>query len=123
MNEYSYDADLAGLRYHLETQADGILMSIDGYNDKLPVLAKVVLEKMADLQVDPQRFEIIKDQNRRKYQNFKLSAPSQLSMYWTSYLTQNKVFTPEEKLEALEGELYRLEQAWASLSASLLLQC
>lgn len=103
MNEYSYDADLAGLRYGLETQADGILLNLDGYNDKLAVLAKVVMEKMVDLQVDPQRFEIIKDQNRRKYQNFQLATPSQLSMYWTSYLTQSNVYTPEEKLEKLES--------------------
>ena len=105
MNEYSYDADLAGLSYKLETQADGIIMSIDGYNDKLPVLAKVVLEKMASLQVDSQRFEIIKDQVARKYQNFKLSAPSAHTAYWVSYLTQGKVFTPDEKLAVLEGKV------------------
>ena len=103
MNEYSYNADLAGLSYKLETQANGILINIDGYNDKLPVLAKVVLEKMAKLQVDPQRFEIIKDQIRRNYQNFKLAAPSGHTTYWVSYLTQNKVYTPEEKLDVLEG--------------------
>lgn len=102
MSEYSYDADLAGLSYKLDTQADGIIMHIDGYNDKLYVLTKVVLEKMLDLKVNPQRFEIIKDQNRRKFENFNLAAPSALTTYWMTYLIQNKIQPPQAKLEALE---------------------
>lgn len=104
MSEYSYDADLAGLSYKLDTQADGVLMTIDGYNDKLAVLTKVVLEKMATLQVDPKRFEIIKDQIQRQYVNFNLAAPSQLTAYYTSYLTQKQVFLPEEKLAAIDSK-------------------
>lgn len=62
--EYSYDAELAGLSYQLETQADGILLTVDGYNDKLEVLAKVVLEKMKGFEVDEERFNLIVDQVR-----------------------------------------------------------
>lgn len=40
------------------------MLSIDGYNDKLPVLAKVVVEKMKSYVVDEKRFEIVKDQVR-----------------------------------------------------------
>ena len=64
LTEYSYDAELAGLSYTFDSQADGILLTVDGYNDKLAVLAKVVFEKIRSLQVDPQRFTIIKDQVR-----------------------------------------------------------
>merc|ERR1712093_958161 len=105
MSEYSYDADLAGLSYKLDTQADGIIMHIDGYNDKLSVLTEVVLERMRDLKVDPQRFEIIKDQNRRKFQNFNLAAPSGLTTYWMTYLIQNKIQAPQEKLQAFIAKL------------------
>lgn len=62
--EYSYDADLAGLSYTFSSEADGIVLTLDGYNDKLHVLARVVFEKIRSLQVDPKRFEIIKDQVR-----------------------------------------------------------
>jgi len=112
MSEYSYDADLAGLSYKLDTQADGIIMHIDGYNDKLSVLAKVVLEKMLDLKVDPQRFEIIKDQLRRRFQNFDLAAPSGHTAYWMTYLIQNKIQGPKEKLEALETVTPEMLQAF-----------
>ena len=105
MAEYSYDADLAGLSYKLDAQADGIIMIIDGYNDKLAVLAKVVLEKMATLEIDPQRFEMFKDAQKRQHSNFDLAAPSQLAAYYTSYLMQHKVNTPKEKLAVLDGEM------------------
>lgn len=53
---------MAGLSYTFDSQADGILLTIDGYNDKLGVLAKVVFEKMRTLQVDKKRFDIVMDQ-------------------------------------------------------------
>lgn len=62
LTEYSYDAELAGLSYTLETQGDGIMLTVDGYNDKLHVLAKVVLEKMKELKVDEERLRLITDQ-------------------------------------------------------------
>lgn len=101
MAEYSYAADLAGLSYKLDTQADGILLQIEGYNDKLQELAKVVVDKMASLQISQERFAVLKDQNMRKYENFKLAAPSGHTGYYVSYLTQKEVFTPEVKLDAL----------------------
>ena len=101
MAEYSYAADLAGLSYKLDTQADGILLQIEGYNDKLQELAKVVVDKMASLQISQERFAVLKDQNMRKYENFKLAAPSGHTGYYMSYLTQKEVFAPEAKLDAL----------------------
>lgn len=111
MSEYSYDADLAGLSYKLETQSDGILLNIDGYNDKLPVLAKVVMEKMRALDVvsnerDRQRFEMVKDQARRRLENFNLAAPQGLSVYWMTYMLTAKAYRPEDKLTVLKGECY-----------------
>lgn len=103
MSEYSYDADLAGLTYKLETQSDGVLLTIDGYNDKLSVLAKVVLEKIAGLEINPQRFEIFKDQLKRGLGNFDLAAPSGLASYYTTYVTQNKAHLPQTKLEVLDS--------------------
>jgi insulysin len=64
LNEYSYDADLAGLSYSLHSQLDHFVLSVEGYNDKLPVLQKVVLERLVDFKVEPQRFELIKDRVR-----------------------------------------------------------
>lgn len=40
----------------------GLYVSMNGYNDKMPVLVRHVLEKVKGLAVDPQRLAVIKDQ-------------------------------------------------------------
>ncbi|KAG0345812.1 Insulinase (Peptidase M16) [Podila humilis] len=102
LNEYSYDADLAGLSYSLDTTVDGMILSVEGYNDKAHVLLHKVVEKMKNLEIDPERFRLIQDQMDRMYKNFKLEAPHQHAMYYMSYLTQEKLWTQEEKLAELK---------------------
>ncbi|KAF9103581.1 Insulinase (Peptidase M16) [Mortierella sp. AM989] len=101
LNEYSYDADLAGLLYSLDTTVEGMILSVEGYNDKAHVLLQKVIEKMRTLVIDPERFHLIHDQMDRMYKNFKLEAPHQHAMYYMSYLTQEKLWTQEEKLAEL----------------------
>ncbi|KAI8982604.1 Metalloenzyme, LuxS/M16 peptidase-like protein [Pilobolus umbonatus] len=102
LNEYAYDAEVAGLCYNIENQLEGILLAIGGYNDKLPVLLEKVIQKMRDFQVDPERFKLLKDQLRRSYKNFALEPPYQHALYYLSYLTQDKMWTNAEKLAELE---------------------
>ncbi|GAA5953870.1 hypothetical protein JCM3765_000674 [Sporobolomyces pararoseus] len=102
LNEYSYDADLAGLSYSFEQQGDGILLNADGYNDKLQVLLKVVVSRMKELKIDEKRFEIIKDQLRRLYVNFSLEEPYNHVSLDASHLTQATSYTVEQKLKALD---------------------
>lgn len=97
LNEYSYDADLAGLLFSLYPMSSSIELGIGGYNDKLPVLAKVVLERIRDLEIDPGRFAVIKEVTARNYRNFKMSSPSSLAGYWTTHLTSDIHWNAEEK--------------------------
>ncbi|KDN45284.1 hypothetical protein K437DRAFT_256623 [Tilletiaria anomala UBC 951] len=103
LTEYSYDAELAGLGYNIESHTDGIGLAVDGYNDKLAVLCKYILEAVASFQVDKKRFEILKDQVTRSYQNFQLEAPYQHANYYTTYLLMERMWTAEEKLAELDG--------------------
>lgn len=105
LTEYSYDAELAGLGYNIEAQSDGFGISVDGYNDKLPVLLGHILRVVQGFQVDPARFEIVKDTIARGYENFRLEAPYQHANYYTTYLMIERMWTPEEKL----AELRRLQ--------------
>ncbi|KAF7728621.1 Insulinase (Peptidase M16) [Apophysomyces ossiformis] len=103
LNEYAYDAEVAGLRYDLENWSDGILLHISGYNDKLPVLLEKVVQKMRDLRVDTDRFNLIKDQLRRSYKNYDLEAPYKHALYYLSYMIRDKKWTNTEKLQELES--------------------
>ncbi|ORY56460.1 Metalloenzyme, LuxS/M16 peptidase-like protein [Leucosporidium creatinivorum] len=102
LTEYSYDAELAGLSYTFETQGDGILLTVDGYNDKLHVLAKVVVEKMKELKVDEERLRLITDQLKRAYINYRLDQPYNHAAFYTGYLTSETAWTRDAQLAALE---------------------
>lgn len=53
------------MSFSFDLQADGVLLSLDGYNDKLSILANVIATRMRDYKVDEQRFRLIHDQVRR----------------------------------------------------------
>ena len=102
LKEYSYDALVAGLSYHLRHVFEGIWLGFDGFNDKLSVLMKTVVDKMVSLQVDPARFAILKDDHIRKLKNEAFKPPVSQAIYYTQYMTSELLYTPEEKLAALE---------------------
>mmetsp|Transcript_48832 Transcript_48832/g.140380 ORF Transcript_48832/g.140380 Transcript_48832/m.140380 type:complete len:1013 (-) Transcript_48832:12-3050(-) len=47
LNEYAYDAEVAGLFYQLSANSRGISLRLAGYQDKLPLLLRKVAEKMS----------------------------------------------------------------------------
>ena len=59
LNEYSYDAGLAGLDYLFGLSSLGFFISITGYNDKLHVLLRDVLVKARDVKVRADRLDVI----------------------------------------------------------------
>ncbi|XP_069140604.1 insulin-degrading enzyme-like isoform X1 [Argopecten irradians] len=103
LNEYSYDADLAGLHYDLSATKYGITLSISGYSDKQPILLKKILEKMTQFSVDPAQFVIIKEKLERILKNFKTDLTSSQVSSYTSELMSERQWTHEEKLQALQG--------------------
>jgi secreted Zn-dependent insulinase-like peptidase len=64
LTEITYDASLAGLDYDVDNGSDGLTVSLSGYNDKLPVLLKVVLERIRSYKVNPERLQVFKEQVR-----------------------------------------------------------
>ncbi|KAL0093600.1 ubiquinol-cytochrome c reductase core subunit 2 [Phycomyces blakesleeanus] len=102
LNEYAYDAEVAGLCYNIENLLEGMLLSLGGYNDKLSLLLEKVVQKMCTFEVDAERFKLLKDQLRRSYKNFSLESPYQHALYYLSYFTQDKMWTNAEKLKELD---------------------
>ncbi|KAJ8128750.1 hypothetical protein O1611_g4882 [Lasiodiplodia mahajangana] len=96
LEEYSYDAELAGLQYNVTVDTRGLMVEISGYNDKLAVLLEQVLITMRDLVVKDDRFEIIKERFARAYKNFALQQPfSQIGEY-VSWLTSEHDYVIEQ---------------------------
>ncbi|KAF3769957.1 hypothetical protein M406DRAFT_248220 [Cryphonectria parasitica EP155] len=96
LEEYSYDAELAGLQYHVSLDSRGLFLEVGGYNDKLPVLLEQVLKTMRDLEIKEDRFAIIKERVSRAYRNWALQQPFHQVGEYTYWLTTEHDFTVEE---------------------------
>ncbi|KAL5611251.1 hypothetical protein FOBRF1_007368 [Fusarium oxysporum] len=55
---YSYDAELAGLRYKVGLDSRGLFLDVTGYNDKLPVLLDQIVTTMRDLDIKKYRLRL-----------------------------------------------------------------
>ncbi|EGY14598.1 insulin-degrading enzyme [Verticillium dahliae VdLs.17] len=101
LEEYSYDAELAGLQYSVALDGRGMFLDLSGYNDKLAVLLKQVLVTIRDVEIKDDRFDIIKERLHRGYNNWELQQPfSQVSDY-TTWLNSERDYVVEEYLAEL----------------------
>ena len=104
LNEFSYDADIAGLGYSLSKDADGLFLAAYGFNDNLHVLLARLVQSMRNHVVKQERFNVIKDSLLRQIRNWKLNAPYDHAMNYTKYLLTTRQWTNEEKEDALKGK-------------------
>jgi insulysin len=112
LNEYSYDAELAGLNYDIHNTIYGLTLGFRGYNDKMHILLQKVIEKMTSFQIDAQRFELLKDNYVRALKNFRAEQPHQHAVYYCSMLTSEQMWTKDELLDAAEEVTVEKVQAF-----------
>ncbi|KAK7485900.1 hypothetical protein BaRGS_00022895, partial [Batillaria attramentaria] len=120
LNEYSYAAEIAGLHYNLDCSPYGVYLEVKGYNHKLDILLKKIMERLTTFVVDPQRFDIIKEAYERGLRNFRAEQPHQHAVYYTSVLMSEVVWTKDELLQALEDVTVERLQAFIPQLLSLL---
>jgi insulysin len=107
LEEYSYDAELAGLEYSVSAHSMGIEIAISGYNDKLSVLLEKVLVTMRNLEIKEDRFEIIKERVLRGLKNWDFQQPYDQVSDYTRWLNAEKGYANEQIL----AELHHLTAA------------
>lgn len=96
LQEYSYDADIAGLQHGLLTNSLGLELNIHGYNDKLSVLMEKVLSTLREAELSEARFDIIKERFARELKNAGYRQPySQIGDY-TRYLVDERRFITKQ---------------------------
>jgi insulysin len=103
LEEYSYDAELAGLQYNVALDSRGLFTEVAGYNDKLPVLLEQVLLTMRDLVIRDDRFDIVKERLTRAYKNWGYQQPfTQIGDYIT-WLTSEHDYVVDQLETELPG--------------------
>lgn len=96
LEEYSYDAELAGLQYTVSLDSRGLFLDISGYNDKLPVLLEQVVVTMRDIEIRDERFDVVKERLTRGYENFQLQSSYQQVGDYISWLNAERDHIVEE---------------------------
>ncbi|KAG6854735.1 hypothetical protein C0991_002449 [Blastosporella zonata] len=83
------------------SHTSGLYISISGYNDKLSVLVRKVLQTVKSLSVKSERLAVMKEQTQREWRNFFLGQSYTISDYFGRYLLTADQWTLEEKLKEL----------------------
>ncbi|KAF0437767.1 a-pheromone processing metallopeptidase ste23 [Gigaspora margarita] len=121
--EYAYDAEIAGISYYFYTHDEGIVVSVRGYNDKAPLLLLKVVEKMKSIQICPKRFQKIKEELKRQYDNRSLDSPNYQAMYYKRYAITQKIWSYKEKSNLLEKIQYEdVQQFYPTLFNQVLFE-
>jgi insulysin len=119
LNEYAYDAEVAGVAYSLSNTTTGASLKFGGYSHKLPLLIETIVRRMRELVVDPVRFALIKEQMTRGIKNFELEQPYQHAMYEQGLYLEHRNWSYKEKLAGQQQH----STAAALLAATLLPAC
>lgn len=90
LNEQAYQAEIAGMNYNLYAHQGGVTLTLSGFNDKQPLLLKLILQRFSQRSFNPERFETIKAQLKRSWENAEKNKPlSQLYNSMTGLLQPN----------------------------------
>ncbi|KAH6980474.1 insulin-degrading enzyme [Ilyonectria destructans] len=114
LEEYLYNAELAGLQCDVSLDSRGLLVEINGYNGKLPVLLEQVATTLRDLDIKEDRFDIVKERRTREYNNMQLEDPyCQVKDYTDCLNAEQREYIVEElaaELPNITVEAVRLFQ-------------
>jgi len=102
LNEYSYPANLAGVSFGVGHRARGFTLSVSGYNDKQPVLLTALLQSLTDADFAQERFDIIKTEMIRGWQNAALQTPYTRLYGEVQSLLVMPYWSEAERIEAVE---------------------
>ena len=100
LTEQIYGAQLAGLKYKFLVAVEGFKVEVEGYHDKANVLLEKVLTTLKNFKVDPERFQSVKDQLFKDFQNTDKKVAYVQSDFWMDYLNKEVMWSyPEQSAE------------------------
>ncbi|KRZ79257.1 Insulin-degrading enzyme [Trichinella papuae] len=111
LNEHAYNAMLAGLKYSVVSTTIGMQVNVSGYSEKLPVLLSSIIDKMLSLEVEPSTFDRLKERFIRRLRNFDMESPYQHSMYYSTLLLSDRIWSKKELLrEAIDLKIEMIDE-------------
>ncbi|XP_052900222.1 insulin-degrading enzyme [Anopheles moucheti] len=124
LNEFLFEADLAGLGFGVSNTTSGISLSIGGYSHKQVILLEKVLDSMFNFKIDRRRFDILKEQYVRSLKNYQTEQPNQHAIYYLALLLTEQAWTRQELLDStLLLTLERLQMFIEQLLSQMHVEC
>ena len=103
LNESSYSASLAGLGYSANRRPDGLGFVVSGFDNKLPILAKAVVEALLAPTLTDELVGRLKDELIRKWRNGSKDTPYKQLMREAGLLLNTAAWQPDALADALDG--------------------
>lgn len=99
---YAYEASVAGLSFHLSRTDNGVLFTIEGYNDKAEILFAKIIKNLKNPPIKEQQFKTFKESLTRDYQNAGLNQPLQQASESFANLIYANYVTEQQKAIAIK---------------------
>ncbi|OQS04220.1 insulin-degrading-like enzyme, metalloprotease family M16A [Thraustotheca clavata] len=102
LTEFTYDAELAGMRYSMSFTSKSLELYGGGYSDKLPILLQCIVKAMVSFDVNEVTFQRIHDKTKRSYENFEREDPYKHALYFSTCVLEDTKWTVAEKAAAIQ---------------------
>ncbi len=102
LNEYSYPVNLAGAAFGIAHRSRGFTLSVGGYTDKQTELLETLLQTLVAADFEQERFDIIKTEMVRGWQNAELQTPYVRLFQEAQALLVNPYWSEEEQIAAVQ---------------------
>lgn len=99
LNEVAYTAGEAGLKFNLSASLEGVMISIEGYDESAPRLLEVVAKNLIDFELSQERFDALKDRIVRDLSNFPRADAWQILAETRRAVVREFHYRPDEQLE------------------------
>lgn len=125
LNEFVYPAQLAGLQFSLSKHTRGFSVRISGYSEKQTLLLARIVERLAKVDFDPERFESLKQELQRRLGNSERAEPYRLLLRDIRDFIYQPHWNEQERSAALaplqfsDLKLY-IDQFWQQVSIEAL---
>ncbi|KAI4457938.1 nardilysin [Holotrichia oblita] len=124
LNQYTYAAEIAGLKYELSNTKYGLILSVGGFSDKQNIFLDKIMDKLTNFKVDPKRFEIYKENYIRSLKNFAAEQPYHHAVYYLAVLLTEHSWTKQELLAATDQlTVDRLEAFIPQILSKMHIEC
>ena len=102
LNAGIYSAALAGLGYGISSSGSGFNLNVAGYSDKQQLLLGDVLKSFRNMEINQERFELLKTEMLTNWRNFKSERP--YTQAWNALRVElnSQQFAPEALADALQ---------------------